>query len=105
MKKITFEEAWKKMEATGYQYGEDALMGVRLGWKMREEYADEEAEHQREAGVLLHALFITEGADLKVRDAALAWVKKDLERLSNALPTSKKKWGMQGKKWGGKKEK
>jgi hypothetical protein len=29
-----FERAWKKMEERGYQYGEDALEQVRLGWEM-----------------------------------------------------------------------
>lgn len=27
----TFEEVWK---ATGYNYGEDALKGVKLGWEL-----------------------------------------------------------------------
>lgn len=34
----TFEEAWKKKEAEGYQYGRDALEGVRFGWEIRDSY-------------------------------------------------------------------
>lgn len=38
----TFEEAWARMEALGYQYGEDALEQVRLGWDLRETTAANE---------------------------------------------------------------
>lgn len=31
----TFDEAWKRMEAKGYQYGGDALEQVRFGWELR----------------------------------------------------------------------
>lgn len=31
---LTFEEAWKRMEAKGYRYGHDALEGVRFGWEL-----------------------------------------------------------------------
>lgn len=31
----TFEEAWAEKEREGYQYGEDTLEQVRLGWEMR----------------------------------------------------------------------
>jgi len=30
----TFKEAWALMESKGYQYGDDALDGVRLGWDL-----------------------------------------------------------------------
>ena len=30
----TFAEAWAKMEARGYRYGEDALENVRMGWDL-----------------------------------------------------------------------
>lgn len=30
----TFEQAWAVKEAEGYQYGEDALEKVRIGWEM-----------------------------------------------------------------------
>ncbi len=30
----SFDEAWATMEALGYQYGEDALEQVRLGWEV-----------------------------------------------------------------------
>jgi hypothetical protein len=30
----TFEEVWAKKEAEGYQYGHDALEGVRFGWNL-----------------------------------------------------------------------
>jgi hypothetical protein len=30
----TFEQAWALKEAEGYQYGEDALEQVRMGWEM-----------------------------------------------------------------------
>ena len=30
----TFEEAWAAKEAEGYQYGPDALEGVRFGWDL-----------------------------------------------------------------------
>lgn len=30
----TFEEAWAEKEREGYQYGEDTLEHVRLGWEM-----------------------------------------------------------------------
>jgi hypothetical protein len=30
----TFQEAWATMEAKGYQYGEDALESVRVGWEL-----------------------------------------------------------------------
>jgi len=33
---MTFEEAWAKKEAEGYQYGADALEQVRFGWELRE---------------------------------------------------------------------
>lgn len=33
----TFEAEWKKMEAKGFQYGEDELELVRMGWEMHEE--------------------------------------------------------------------
>lgn len=36
IKPITFEEAWKRMEAKGYQYGPGALEQVRLGWELRQ---------------------------------------------------------------------
>ena len=36
----SFEVAWARKEREGYQYGEDALQGVRLGWEMRESYID-----------------------------------------------------------------
>lgn len=36
---MTFEEAWAKKEAEGYQYGRDALEQVHFGWKIREGYA------------------------------------------------------------------
>lgn len=35
----TFAVAWAGMERQGYQYGPDALEGVRLGWALRESYA------------------------------------------------------------------
>lgn len=31
-----FDRAWSCMEAKGYQYGENALENVRLGWRMRD---------------------------------------------------------------------
>lgn len=39
----TFEEAWKRKEAEGYQYGADALEQVRFGWELREYHAALEA--------------------------------------------------------------
>lgn len=33
-KGATFEQAWAKFEAAGYQYGGDALTNVRFGWKI-----------------------------------------------------------------------
>jgi hypothetical protein len=30
----TFKECWADYEKRGYQYGEDALTGVRFGWKI-----------------------------------------------------------------------
>lgn len=33
----TFEQAWAEKEAQGYQYGEDALEGVRFGWQIHAE--------------------------------------------------------------------
>ncbi len=30
----TFEEAWAKKEAEGYQYGHEALDNVRFGWEI-----------------------------------------------------------------------
>lgn len=36
----TFEEAWKQKEAEGYQYGPEALEGVRFGWEIRDSYGD-----------------------------------------------------------------
>jgi hypothetical protein len=30
----TFEEAWAKKEAEGYQYGPDAMEQVRFGWEI-----------------------------------------------------------------------
>jgi len=36
----TFEEAWAKKAAKGYQYGDDALEQVHFGWEIaREEMA------------------------------------------------------------------
>lgn len=35
MAKRTFEQDWAIMKAQGYQYGEDALEQVRLGWELR----------------------------------------------------------------------
>ncbi len=29
-----FRAAWAEMEAQGYQYGEDAIESVRLGWEL-----------------------------------------------------------------------
>ncbi len=37
----TFEEVWAEKEAEGYQYGEDALEQVRLGWELRQKEVDE----------------------------------------------------------------
>lgn len=34
---ITFEEAWAEKVEQGYQYGEDALQGVRFGWDIHED--------------------------------------------------------------------
>lgn len=34
LRKETFEEAWARMEAEGYIYGDDALEQVRFGWEM-----------------------------------------------------------------------
>jgi hypothetical protein len=31
---LTFEQAWAEKERKGYQYGEDALEHVRMGWDM-----------------------------------------------------------------------
>lgn len=31
----TFEQAWARMAAQGYQYGEEALEHVKLGWKLK----------------------------------------------------------------------
>lgn len=31
---LAFEQAWALKEAEGYQYGEDALEQVRMGWEM-----------------------------------------------------------------------
>lgn len=31
---ITFKEAWSVMELAGYQYGDDALENVKVGWDM-----------------------------------------------------------------------
>ena len=33
----TFEECWADKEREGYQYGEDALEGVRFGWELARE--------------------------------------------------------------------
>lgn len=30
----TFDQAWARMEAAGYQYGHEALEQVRLGWEL-----------------------------------------------------------------------
>lgn len=46
-KLTTFDEAWAGMQARGYQYGEDALAGVRLGYAM--------AQTQLEPIVIPHA--------------------------------------------------
>jgi hypothetical protein len=35
----TFEEVWAEMESQGYQYGDDALEQVRLGWNLALEVA------------------------------------------------------------------
>ena len=30
----TFEQVWAELEKQGYQYGEDALTNVKLGWRL-----------------------------------------------------------------------
>lgn len=51
---MTFAQAWAKMRAKGYQYGEDALEQVRMGWDLAQDALDSEraraeggAEEQR----------------------------------------------------------
>ncbi len=39
----SFTEAWKKKEDEGYQYGREALEGVRFGWMLRDSYGREKA--------------------------------------------------------------
>lgn len=47
----SFAEAWEIMKARGYQYGEDALSGARLGWQMARGACDWErlagSEHEK----------------------------------------------------------
>lgn len=38
LRPLTFEEVWKEMEKAGYDYGEDALQGVRFGWELYKRY-------------------------------------------------------------------
>jgi len=45
---ITFEEAWAKKEAAGYQYGQDALEQVRVGWDLAMEARADGMEFQFE---------------------------------------------------------
>lgn len=39
----TFAEAWSVKVAEGYQYGSDAIQGVRFGWDLRSSYAEGKA--------------------------------------------------------------
>ena len=38
---VTFEQAWATFEAKGYNYGEDALEQVRLGWDIAQQFSRE----------------------------------------------------------------
>jgi hypothetical protein len=59
---VSFEEAWRLKEAEGYQYGQDALEQVRLGWEMR--------------GNAKLWPTATPPAAPVTREAALAWAKE-----------------------------
>ncbi len=39
----SFEQAWGRMKARGYQYGEDALEQVRFGWELAHGYEGNDA--------------------------------------------------------------
>lgn len=47
---MTFEEAWAKMEAKGYRYGQDAIEQVRFGWELRDVEVDALREALKQAG-------------------------------------------------------
>lgn len=47
----TFDRAWAVKEAQGYDYGEDALEQVRLGWEMALEAAAQHLEQSDEFDV------------------------------------------------------
>lgn len=65
----TFEEAWRKKEAEGYQYNGVALEQVRFGWEIRE-------EEERNAKYRTVPPHITEGIDESdITDADRALVK------------------------------
>jgi len=77
---VSFNEAWK---TTGYQYGEEALENVRLGWSMREKYAA--APQEPVKGAVIERLECV----LDITKEALAVICADTEATYNAAKAGK----------------
>jgi hypothetical protein len=73
---VTFEQAWAEKERAGYQYGEDALEQVRMGWDMAQAHGQQAFEHTEEQCDALRERLATAEA----RVAAWADVIREVSR-------------------------
>jgi hypothetical protein len=80
----TFEEAWAKKVAQGYQYGRDALEGVRFGW----EIALEATAPERVRAEVIEEVLAVLRAESGAADDVYGHVDTCIRAVEKLLPAS-----------------